>query len=300
MVVLALIACDRWLPGLQEADQHHRRRVLQSGARAVPRRQGADHGLAGRLDRRIEPAGDKMKVTFHYDSEYKVPADATASVLNPSLVASRTIQLSPRLHRRTSDGGRRGDPARAHTGAGRVGRPAQRDHQHRHPARTHLRSSPRARSATVIESFADGLAGKGQQINTTLTKPFEAVTALNDSRGDFFATVKSLALFVNALHDSDQQFVALNDNLASFTNKFTNSDQELADAIQQGRRTSRHDKQFRRARTAPCWPRTSTTSPTSPRRFFSRTPRNGLETALHVLPTWAPASPTSTSPPTGR
>ena len=36
-----------------------------------------------------------MKVTFHYDNKYKVPANATASILNPSLVASRTIQLSP-------------------------------------------------------------------------------------------------------------------------------------------------------------------------------------------------------------
>ena len=43
----------------------------------------------------IEPAGDKMKVTFHYENKYKVPANATASILNPSLVASRTIQLSP-------------------------------------------------------------------------------------------------------------------------------------------------------------------------------------------------------------
>src|SRR3979409_1100334 len=37
----------------------------------------------------IEPAGDKMKVTFHYDNKYKVPANATASILNPTLVASR-------------------------------------------------------------------------------------------------------------------------------------------------------------------------------------------------------------------
>ncbi len=43
----------------------------------------------------IEPAGDKMKVTLHYENKYKVPANATASILNPSLVSSRTIQLSP-------------------------------------------------------------------------------------------------------------------------------------------------------------------------------------------------------------
>src|ERR1700754_988409 len=43
----------------------------------------------------IEPAGDKMKVTFDYENKFKVPVNATASILNPSLVASRTIQLSP-------------------------------------------------------------------------------------------------------------------------------------------------------------------------------------------------------------
>ncbi|MGH3642340.1 MAG: MCE family protein, partial [Mycobacterium sp.] len=48
----------------------------------------------GTIDK-IEPAGDKMRVTFNYQSKYKVPELATASILNPSLVASRTIQLSP-------------------------------------------------------------------------------------------------------------------------------------------------------------------------------------------------------------
>jgi phospholipid/cholesterol/gamma-HCH transport system substrate-binding protein len=43
----------------------------------------------------IEPAGDKMKVTFHDDNKYNGPANATASILNPALVASRDIQLSP-------------------------------------------------------------------------------------------------------------------------------------------------------------------------------------------------------------
>src|SRR5260370_8948080 len=48
----------------------------------------------GQIDS-IEPAGDKMKVTFHYASKFKVPANATASILNPSRVASRTLHLSP-------------------------------------------------------------------------------------------------------------------------------------------------------------------------------------------------------------
>src|ERR1700742_694541 len=48
----------------------------------------------GAIDK-IEPAGDKMKVTFHYENKYKVPANASAVILNPTLVASRSIQLEP-------------------------------------------------------------------------------------------------------------------------------------------------------------------------------------------------------------
>ena len=48
----------------------------------------------GAIDK-IEPAGDKMKVTFHYLNKYKVPANASAVILNPTLVASRAIQLEP-------------------------------------------------------------------------------------------------------------------------------------------------------------------------------------------------------------
>ena len=65
----------------------------------------------------IEPAGDKMRVTFHYENKYKVPANATASILNPSLVASRDDPAGPALHRRAGDGGQRGDPDRTHPGA---------------------------------------------------------------------------------------------------------------------------------------------------------------------------------------
>ena len=36
-----------------------------------------------------------MKVTFHYANKYKVPANASAVILNPTLVASRSIQLEP-------------------------------------------------------------------------------------------------------------------------------------------------------------------------------------------------------------
>lgn len=68
----------------------------------------------------IEPAGDKMKVTFHYANKYKVPANASAVIVNPTLVASRSIQLEP-LSGWSGDDRPRGDSHRAHPGADGVG-----------------------------------------------------------------------------------------------------------------------------------------------------------------------------------
>jgi phospholipid/cholesterol/gamma-HCH transport system substrate-binding protein len=179
----------------------------------------------------IEPAGDKMKVTLSYESKYKVPANATASILNPSLVASRTIQLAPPY----TGGPVMEDDAVIPLDRTQV--PVEYDELRDSLDRilTDLgptQEQPKGPFGDVIESFADGLSGKGKQINTTLNSLSEALTTLNEGRGDFFSVVKSLALFVNALYRSDQQFVALNDDLAQFTNSFTNTDRELATALQ--------------------------------------------------------------------
>ena len=36
-----------------------------------------------------------MKITFWFDDTYKVPADAKAVILSPTLVTARAIQLTP-------------------------------------------------------------------------------------------------------------------------------------------------------------------------------------------------------------
>src|SRR6201997_3904017 len=181
----------------------------------------------GAIDK-IEPAGDKMKVTFHYNNKYKVPANATAAILNPSLVASRAIQLEPPY---------KGGPVLADNAVipeDRTQVPVEWDALRN--SITNIVSKlgptpeqPKGPFGEVIESYANGLAGKGKEINNTLNSLSQALTALNEGRGDFFAVVRSLALFVNALHQDDQQFVALNQNLADVTGRLASSDGALAD-----------------------------------------------------------------------
>ncbi|OBI45974.1 mammalian cell entry protein [Mycobacterium kyorinense] len=185
----------------------------------------------GAIDK-IEPAGDKMKVTFHYNNKYKVPANASAVILNPTLVASRSIQLEPPY---------KGGPVLADHAVipeERTQVPTEWD-QLRNTITNIIsklgptKEQPKGPFGDIIEHYADGLAGKGKQINTTLDSLSRSLTALNEGRGDFFAVVRSLALFVNALHEDDQKFVALNTNLAKFTNSLTGTDQDLANALQQ-------------------------------------------------------------------
>ena len=185
----------------------------------------------GSIDK-IEPAGDKMKVTFHYENKYKVPANASAVILNPTLVASRAIQLEPAY---------KGGPVLADNAVipeNRTQVPVEWDELRDSVTNIVSKLGPTKEQPTgpfgeVITAYADGLAGKGKQLNTTLNSLSKALTALNEGRGDFFAVVRSLALFVNALHADDQQFVALNQNLADFTTRLASSDGALANAVQQ-------------------------------------------------------------------
>ena len=282
--------CGGRLAAVQEADQHHRRRVLPAGAGAVSGDKVQIMGVrVGTIDK-IEPAGDKMRVTFNYENKYKVPANATASILNPSLVASRTIQLSPAVHRWPGAGEQRSDPDRADPGAGGVGRPAQPDHRHRQPSSGPRPNSRRARSGTSSNPSPTGWPARASRSTRRSMRCRSAITALNEGRGDFFAVAKSLALFVNALHQSDQQFVELNNNLAEFTNSFNNGDQEVATALKDIDGLLTTAQQIRRRQRFGAGHRTSTTWPTPPMRSCSPSRatvwRRPCTSSRTWLPTW--------------
>ncbi|HEU0190758.1 MAG TPA: virulence factor Mce family protein [Mycobacterium sp.] len=235
----------------------------------------------GAVDK-IEPAGGKMKVTFHYANKYKVPADAAAVILNPTLVSARVIQLEPPY---------RGGPAMADNAVIPIERtqvPTEWDTLRNSVTNVINKlgptpAQPKGPFGDVIESFADGLAGKGDEINTTLNNLSTALTALNKGRGDFFAVLRSLALFVNALHQDEQQFVALNKNLAQFTDSLTSSDRALATAMESTDHLLSVARPFF-AKNREVLTHDVNNLADVTNALMQPEPRNGLETTLHVLP----------------
>ena len=233
----------------------------------------------------VEPAGDKMKVTLSFASRYKVPADATASVLNPTVVASRVIQLAPPYT---------GGPALADNAVIPLERtqvPVEWDDIRKQldTLVTELGptpSQPKGPLGDFVQSLADGLSGKGKQINTTFRALSDAIAALGEGRGDLFGVTKSLALFVNALHQNDKQFVALNNNLATFTTSLTNSDQELANAVKDIDTLLKTARKFVDDNGSVLATDINNLAAVT-NTLMQPEPRNGLETALHVYPNLA-------------
>jgi phospholipid/cholesterol/gamma-HCH transport system substrate-binding protein len=233
----------------------------------------------------IEPAGDRMKVNFHYDKQYKVPAQATASVLNPTVVASRVLQLDPPY----TGGDVLADNAVIPMERTRT--PVEWDDIRGQLDKLVKELGPQAGKAGdkgalggFVDSLADNLSGKGRDINDTFRALSDAVATLNEGRGDLFATTKALAVFVNALHQSDQQLVALNTDLATFTGSLTNSDQEVANAVQE------IDSLLKTARkfvddNGSLLSRNINNLADVTNSLMQPDARNGIETALHVYPT---------------
>ncbi|MBU9762338.1 virulence factor Mce family protein [Mycobacterium sp. TNTM28] len=233
----------------------------------------------------IETDGDKMKVVFHVNNRYKVPENVTASVLNPSLVASRVIQLSPPY----TGGPQLQNNAVIPIESTQI--PVEYDDLRDQVKRLlddlgPTPEQPKGPFGDIVNSFAEGFKGKGDKLNRTLDGLSEALTTLNQGRGDFFSVVKSLALFVNALHKSDQQFVALNNDLAQFTNSFTNTDQELATALQDLNKVLKTTREFLDKNGGVLAHDVDNLSEATT-AILQPEPRNGLETGLHAYPNLA-------------
>ncbi|OPX05327.1 virulence factor Mce family protein [Mycobacterium sp. AT1] len=180
----------------------------------------------------VEPAGDKMKVTFHFPTKYKVPADVSAVIMNPSLVASRNIQLEPPYN---------GGPILTNNAVIPVEHtqvPVEWDDLRDSIGKTVTAlgptpQQPKGPIGDTLESLAEGLAGKGNDISKTLNTLSTSLGAINDSRGETFAIVGGLATFLNTLQINEQQLISLNDNLSQLTSSLAPNDHAVSDAVQQ-------------------------------------------------------------------
>jgi len=183
----------------------------------------------GEIDK-IEPQPGRVKISFWFGAEYKVPADAKAVILSPSLVTSRALQLTPAY----TEG-----PAMANDTVipqDRTAVPVEWDdfrQQLQKLTETLQPTEPGGVSTlgAFVNTTADNLRGQGANIRDTVIKLSQAFSALGDHSKDLFSTVKNLSILVSALQGSTDLLRQLNQSLASVTGLLANDPNEVGNAV---------------------------------------------------------------------
>jgi len=184
----------------------------------------------GSIDK-IEPQGERVKVTFWYDDAQQVPADAEAVILSPTLVTSRAIQLTPAYT------GGPTMPDGAVIPEERTAVPVEWDDlrdQLKKLTATLQPTQPGGVSTvgSLVNTAADNLRGRGADIRAALTKLSSVYSALGDHSNDVYGTVKNLSALVSALQGSTDIMRELNQNLASVTGLLVDSPNEVGNAVE--------------------------------------------------------------------
>jgi phospholipid/cholesterol/gamma-HCH transport system substrate-binding protein len=183
----------------------------------------------GKIDK-IEPQPDRVKISFWYGDKYKVPADAKAVILSPSLVTVRALQLTPAYT---------GGPAMANGAVlplARTAVPVEWDDLRAQLEKlTEILQPTQPGGVSTLGAFvntaAANLRGQGADIRDAIVKLSQAVSALADHSGDLYGTFKNLAALVSALHDSGALLRQLNENLAAVSGVLSNDPNELGDYV---------------------------------------------------------------------
>lgn len=183
----------------------------------------------GKIEK-IEPQPNRVKISFWYNDKYKVPADAKAVILSPTLITARTIQLTPAY----TSGPVMRDHAvipQEHTAV-----PVEWDEllQQLEKLTQTLQPTESGGVSTLggfVSTAADNLRGQGSDIRDSVVKLSRAVSTLGDHSDDLFTTIKNLSILVSALQDSSGLLKRLNQNLAAATRLVANDPNEVGDAV---------------------------------------------------------------------
>lgn len=228
----------------------------------------------------IRPDEQGVRVEFHYDADYRVPADVKAVVIAPALVTSRFIQLAP---------GYVGGPELADQAVipkSRTAVPVEFDEIKTELNKLSVALGPKGAnkngSVGRLLNKAANYRGQGKAFHAAIAEVSSAMQTLSAGRKDLFGTVRNLQVFVSALAASDDQIAQFTQRLDSVSGLLDDSKDELARALVDLNKVAVDVQQFLRDNRGAV--KGSTTKLAELARTLSSV-RPELERALHVAPT---------------
>jgi virulence factor Mce-like protein len=179
---------------------------------------------------KVTPKGGTVEVTMAYDAKRRIPVNAQAVIIVPSLVADRYIQFTP-VYR----GG-----ATLHDGAtlplSSTVVPVELDDANAAVNELTKALGPQGANAQgslsrLLKTSAQTLNGQGADFNQTLRDLSDVSRVLADNSGNTTQTVQNLAKITQAMAASDRQIRAFSQNLASVSSTLNSEKTELRAAI---------------------------------------------------------------------
>ncbi|AIJ25045.1 MCE family protein [Amycolatopsis methanolica] len=178
----------------------------------------------------VTPEGAVVRVDMRIDDDVRIPADAGAVVVAPSLVSDRYVQLTPAY-----DSG----PVMA-SGAlipqDRTATPMELDDLYGTLDKLSISLGPNGANANgalsdLLNTAAANLDGNGLNLNSTVTELANLSRTLDNSKEDLFGTVRNLQSFTTALADSDAQLNEFYQRLGNVTGFLAEDSDDVSAAL---------------------------------------------------------------------
>ncbi|MFE9401297.1 MCE family protein [Streptomyces sp. NPDC006530] len=180
----------------------------------------------------VTPRGQRVEVVVTLDPGVRVPKDARAAIVSPSVVADRYVQLAPAY----TGGPEIAD--RAELPADRNATPVEVDQLY--ASITQLSSSlgpgganSKGALSGLLDTGAENLDGNGAAIGDSVEQFGKAAKTLDGSSEHLFATLSYLQTFTTMLKNKDGAVREAQNQLADVTSFFADNKDNLAGALKE-------------------------------------------------------------------
>ncbi|HEV2798643.1 MAG TPA: MCE family protein [Nocardioides sp.] len=179
---------------------------------------------------KVEPTGTDVTVTMAYDDSVKLPRDAKAVIIAPSVVGDRYVQLTPAY---PGTGDVLTDGAELSTED--TSQPLELDQIYDSLDRLNVALGPRGANKSgalsdLLSVTADNFGGQGTTFRQTI-KDFSRLSAtLAGNKEELFGSVEALEGFMRTLAENDQTVRQFNQSLADVSTMLEGEREELVAA----------------------------------------------------------------------
>jgi phospholipid/cholesterol/gamma-HCH transport system substrate-binding protein len=178
----------------------------------------------------VTPQGQTVRVTMSVQRDVRIPADAGAVEINPSVVSDRYVQLTPPY---------RGGPTMpdgATIPQSRTATPVELDQIYQSLNQLTTALGPNGANSSgalsqLLNTGAANLGGNGQALSDTLQHLGQLGTTLSGSSQDLFATLDNLQKFTSTLAADDGQVRQFNTQMQQVSGYLAGERQDLAAAL---------------------------------------------------------------------